>query len=632
MKRLKFVLIAMLICSSIYAANPYKYTVDLTKVSDDKVFVELEAPRIKEKEIKFYMPKIVPGTYAIADYGRMVSELKAYDKKDNLMEVERLDDNTWLIKDAKKLRKITYFVEDTYDSEKPGPDIFWPAGTNIEDNKNFIINNSGFFGYFDGMKKEEFELNIIRESNFYGATGMIPDNNPPMIGKLDIEGPTADLAVDRFVAEDYDRLIDSPLMYSEADTAIIKVANTDVLISTYSPNKMVSAKEIAESIREVLAAQNKFLGGKLPVDKYAFIFYFTDKPVTSFGALEHSYSSVYYMPEQTIEQMNQQLRDFAAHEFFHIVTPLNIHSEEIGSFDFNNPKMSRHLWMYEGMTEYFAGSVQVKYGLVSPEQYLGMLEEKLLVSQQFKDQLPFTDLSLGALDEYADQYYNVYQKGALIGAALDIQLRELSDGAYGVQNMMADLSKEYGINKSFKDEELFDEIVKLTYPEIGEFLQTYVAGDQSLPYDEIFEKVGVEVIDNGTMKQYSIILNQNNITLAEYEGEQRLAISNEAGLDDMGRALGVKKGDIILSMNEIEMPAYGPEIQEFIGKQALKIPKLETFTMTVWREVDGEGQKVELSAPNKQIDVQIPLALRFIENPTEAQLQLRKYWLEPAEK
>ncbi|NVJ46307.1 MAG: peptidase M61, partial [Cytophagia bacterium] len=71
MKRLKFVLIAMLICSSIYAANPYKYTVDLTKVSDDKVFVELEAPRIKEKEIKFYMPKIVPGTYAIADYGRM---------------------------------------------------------------------------------------------------------------------------------------------------------------------------------------------------------------------------------------------------------------------------------------------------------------------------------------------------------------------------------------------------------------------------------------------------------------------------------------------------------------------------------------------------------------------------------
>ncbi|WP_420386479.1 peptidase M61 [Roseivirga sp.] len=631
MKRLNLVLMALLLSTSIYAANPYKYTVDLTRVSDDKVFVELETPRIKEKEIKFYMPKIIPGTYAIADYGRMVSDLKAYDKRDNLMEVERLDDNTWLIKDARKLRKITYLVEDTYDTEKSGPSIFQPAGTNIEDDKNFIINNSGFFGYFEGMKKEEFELNIVRESSFYGATGMIPDNNPPLIGKLDIEGPTADLAVDRFIAEDYDRLIDSPLMYSEADTAIIKVANTDVLIASYSPNKMVSAKEIAESIREVLAAQNQFLGGKLPVDKYAFIFYFTDQPVTSYGALEHSYSSVYYMPEQTIEQMNQQLRDFAAHEFFHIVTPLNIHSEEIGSFDFNDPKMSRHLWMYEGMTEYFAGSVQVKYGLVTPEEYLGMLQEKLVISQQFKDQLPFTELSLGALDEYADQYYNVYQKGALIGAALDIQLRELSDGAYGVQDMMSDLSKKYGKDKSFRDEELFDEIVNLTYPEIGEFLNTYVAGDQSLPYDEIFDKVGVNVINNGTVKQHSLIFNQSNVTLGQYEGNQMLAISNEAGLDAMGKALGLKSGDIVLKMNGKDFPVYGPELNAFLGEQVQMIPGLETFTMTVWREVDGEGQKVELSAPNQQIEVPVPLALVFNEEASEQQLKLRDYWLKPAE-
>ena len=54
-----------------------------------------------------------------------------------------------------------------------------------------------------------------------------------MIGSL-VEGAADNLAVDRFIVEDYDRLIDSPLMYSEADTAIIKVANTDVLIASYS--------------------------------------------------------------------------------------------------------------------------------------------------------------------------------------------------------------------------------------------------------------------------------------------------------------------------------------------------------------------------------------------------------------
>src|SRR5262245_41644756 len=114
-------------------------------------------------------------------------------------------------------------------------------------------------------------------------------------------------------------------------------------------------------------AQKEYLGGTLPVNKYAFIFYFTDQPVTSYGALEHSYSSMYFMPERSIEDLNQNLRDVAAHEFFHIVTPLTVHSEEIADFDFNNPKMSQHLWMYEGATEYFAGNMQVKYGLITPE-------------------------------------------------------------------------------------------------------------------------------------------------------------------------------------------------------------------------------------------------------------------------
>ena len=545
MNKLKFICLGLLLTTMVWASDPYKYVIDLTRVKDDKVYVELAPPKIKQDEVIFYLPKIIPGTYSIADYGRMVSDLQAFDKKGRSLEVKRLDDNTWKINNAKKIAKISYWVDDTYDNPKEGPDIFQPAGTNIEDDKNFLLNSSGFFGYFEGMKKEEFELNIIRPKNFYGATGLKAESiNTDLSRKLrkgDFVAPDANSTIDRFKVDDYDRLVDSPLMYSKPDTALVKVANTEVLVASYSPNNKVTAKEIAASIEEVLAAQNKFLGGKLPVDKYAFIFYFTDQPVSSYGALEHSFSSIYYMPEQTIQQMNQQLRDFAAHEFFHIVTPLTIHSEEIGSFDFNDPKMSRHLWLYEGMTEYFAGSVQVKYGLVSPEEYLGMLTEKILTSAQFNDELAFTELSLGALDEYADQYYNVYMKGALIGLALDLKLRKLSDGAYGVQDMMADLSSKYGMDKSFKDEALFDEITAMTYPKIGEFLNTYVAGNTPLNYEEIFEQVGVDVLKNGTQKQYSLIISQAAIAVTPYKGAQMLAIGNENALDAMGKSLGLKE-------------------------------------------------------------------------------------------
>jgi predicted metalloprotease with PDZ domain len=279
--------------------------------------------------------------------------------------------------------------------------------------------------------------------------------------------------IDQFRTENYDQLVDSPIMYAKADTAIIKVANTEVLISSYSPHGKIKAKEIASTVRDVLMAQKEFLGGKLPVEKYAFLFYWTDKQVRSMGALEHSYSSVYHMPETSIDRISGYLKDFVAHEFFHIVTPLTIHSEEIHHFDFNEPKMSRHLWLYEGVTEYFAQTVQVKYNLLTRDEYLAEMRQKMLIADRFLDEVPFTDISLGALDKYADQYYNVYQKGALIGLCLDVKLRALSKGEYGIQNLIADLSKQYGKSKAFLDEELFATIATLTYPEIGDFLGTF---------------------------------------------------------------------------------------------------------------------------------------------------------------
>ena len=630
MNRLKLVLSGMIISTMLLATDPYKYTVDITNVKDDKVYVELKPPKIRDKEIVFYLPKIVPGTYAIADYGRMVSEFKAYDKKGRELTIERIDDNSWKISNAKKLRKIGYWVEDTFDTEKEGPGIFQPAGTNIEEGKNFVVNTSGFFGYFEGMKEQPFELNFVRPLDFYGATGMQPEEQGITTAKIKLEAATSNVtssAVDRFRVADYDRLIDSPLMYSEPDTAIVRVANTDVLVASYSPNKVITAKEIAGTMKEVLQAQTKYLGGTLPVDKYAFIFYFTDQPVTSYGALEHSFSSLYYIPETPIAQLNQTLRDFAAHEFFHIVTPLNVHSEEIDNFDFNEPEMSQHLWMYEGMTEYFAGNVQVQYGLITPEQYLEVIRGKMIQASQYDDDLPFTVMSKGTLDEHASQYGNVYQKGALIGMALDLKLKKLSNGAYGTQNLMAELSAKYGMDNAFQDDELFGVIVDMTYPEIGEFFEKHVAGGEPIPYAELLDYVGVNLEGGQTAEAYSLGIGQTTITLIQHEGKQMLGIANQQALDEFGKALGLQDGDILYKMNGKEIPGLS-EIQGFIGAQVQNQPSLETFSYTVLRDVDGEKKEVELSTANRKIQVPLPPQLSFNENASEEQLALRKRWLE----
>lgn len=625
--------------------NAYQYTIDITKVVDDKVQVELIPPATGQKEITFFFPKIVPGTYAIADYGRYVSDFTAMDKKGRKLPVEKINENSWRIRNAHKLTKIRYWIDDSWDTEMQGPEIFWPAGTNIEEAKNFVINTSGFFGYFEGLKEASFQLNVIRPQEFYGSTGMIPQQSGSPLNTLKIEkgSDTSGKLVDIFLASDYDHLVDSPLMYAKPDTALIKVANTEVIVGSYSPTGAITAKEIAESIREVLMAQKDFLGGKLPVDKYAFIFYFTDKPVLSYGALEHSYSSFYYMPEMPIEQMKQQLRDFAAHEFFHIVTPLTVHSEEIGNFDFNDPKMSQHLWMYEGVTEYFASLVQVQYGLISLDEFMQTLREKMLTSDGFSDHIPITEISKFTLDKYHDQYYNFYQKGALIGLCLDIKLRKLSSGKYGLRDLMLGLSEKFGKTRPFKDDQLIDEITRMTYPEIGEFFNLYIRGRgtlsneaspladsvKSLPFKEIFSDVGIVYEAENAYEDYSLGIDNPDLGITQIDSVAKLQIATTAHLNALGKVLDFHQGDVLLKINGEDIPELGsPEFGQFIQKQLMSLGDGKDISYNVLRKnADGEEKETILTAPVSKVRITQRHILAPNPDATVEQLALREAWL-----
>jgi predicted metalloprotease with PDZ domain len=608
----------------------YTYTIDLTKVVNDKVYVELVTPVITDNEVTFFMPKIIPGTYSISSFGRFVSEFKAYDKRGRALEVVKLDENAWQIKKATKLKKLSYWVDDIMDTVLVREPIYPMAATNIIEGKNFILNSGGFFGYLDGLQKIPFTINVVRDKEHYGTTGLIPKKiGEPLTQITKEKDPNAALKqVDVFEVSNYDQLVDSPIMYNKPDTAIIRVANTEVLLGVYSPNKKIKAKEISGSIKDLLTAQMNYLGGKLPVDKYAFIFYFTDEPIDGFGALEHSFSSFYFLPEAGIDEMTQTIRDVAAHEFFHIITPLTIHSEEIHNFDFNNPKMSKHLWLYEGVTEYFAGHVQVKYGLIDENEFLNIIRQKLLIASNFLDDVPFTEISKYTLDKYHDQYYNVYQKGALIGLCLDIKLRSLSQGKYGVQNLLADLSKKYGQHKPFHDDELFQEIVTLTYPEIKDFFARYVEGPEPLPLTELFGLVGITYVPEISTLELSLGLEDAALALTENNNLPMLAIRNLNALNNQGIAMGFQVGDILLKINGEVIPELGEKAGAFIMKQVASLKEGEKLSYTVLRKNEnGELKETELTAPIRKVERKQRFIIAINPNATEEQVRLRNAWL-----
>jgi predicted metalloprotease with PDZ domain len=593
----------------------YRFAIDLVNVSNDQIRVALMPPPISKKTISYHLPKIVPGTYSEDDYGRYVEQFKAFDKKGDTLKVERADVNSWTITDADRLFKISYLVNDTYDDSLTKQVIFEPAGSDIEKDSVYVINNHCFLGYFDDMKDVPYEVTINHPPYMYGSTALVDlDNNP---------------GTDRFVTETYNRIVDNPLMYSIPDTSVIRVGNSTVLISVYSPHKMMTSGFLARKLDTLLQAQIKYLGGKLPVEKYAFIVYLDDKPGLSGGqgALEHSYSSLYYFGEQDSLKLSQFIVDASAHEFFHIITPLSIHSDKIQYFDFTHPQMSEHLWLYEGSTEYHARMVQEKYGLISPLQLLNILSGMITASRtRFNDTVPFTVMSSGVLGKYKNQFLNVYQKGALIAMCIDIKLLELSNGKYGFMNMMQDLSARYGKQKGFKDEDLFAEIGKLTYPEIESFLRTYVSGSQPLPLGQIFNEVGVDFQPVVETKDSAVTMGR--VSLKFSRETNRLVVSDTTGMNNFGKALGYHTNDEILSVNGTEMTP--PNIQEFFKNFQNSIMAGDELVVRVIRkDVNGEDKTIEL----KGIMVKFPVVkynqLRFSDSASQQQLTLRNYWLKP---
>jgi len=542
---------AILMLAIVWLATPlcaqkYEVTLDLASVTKekDRVKVTVITPAVTDEKIVYALPALIPGSYSRKDFGRFVHEFYALDAQGYPLKVKKLDNNRILIKNPHNriLQKIGYWVDDTWDAQKTSPKqkdaafnyIFQPGGTNIDAGRNYVINHQGFYGYLVGYEKFPYELTILKTGNLFGST----------TADISRESPGRDV----ITAPDYATLVDNPVMYCEPDTAVFSAGDTRVTISVFSENRVVKAEKLRRYLLPLSGALNNFFG-KMPVDRYMFIFYFTrndSTPLTrygGYGALEHNYCSFYFLPELSSENsLKSMVMRVAAHEFLHILTPLNIHSEEIQDFDFQQPKMSQHLWLYEGVTEYFAHLAQLRDSMITDEEFIKVIRGKIQEAAGYRD-VSFTHMSRNILQEdYRSMYSNVYEKGALIAFLLDIRLMELSKGKMNLRDLLFRLSEKYGPEKPFKDDSLITEIVRMTYPEIGKFFNDYVIGSKPLPYQDYFSKIGWNYYytkqDSVTsFGKFGLFYNQTDdaFIVTRCNGENRF---------------GLKNGDRLLSIND----------------------------------------------------------------------------------
>ncbi|SEL33954.1 Predicted metalloprotease, contains C-terminal PDZ domain [Aquimarina amphilecti] len=524
--------------------TPIIASLDLVNIIDDKIKVELRFNNVTTDTISYFLPKIVPGTYQNNNYGKYIEKFKAFDTEGNELSVQKHGDNRWKINNARKLSSLTYLVNDTFDTEE-SHQVFSPTGTNILQNKNFVLNLYAFVGYFDNMKEKKYNLFIKHPIDMEASTSLseyLPKE--PEIGAL--------YDTDVFIFNRYADLADSPIMYSIPDKVTFNINEIEVLLSVYSPSKLHRAAQLMPQMERMIRAQKNFLGYINTTKKYSVLLYLSSSKsddAKGFGALEHNTSTVVVLPESIpLQKLNESLIDVVSHEFFHIVTPLSIHSEEIHDFDYNNPKMSKHLWLYEGTTEYFSLLFQINQALIGKEDFFERILEKIDHSKSFDQSFSFTEMSKNILQEpYLENYGNVYEKGALISMCIDIIMHEKSSGAYGIVDLIKGLSGRFGSENPFKDEELINVIKEVSYPEVADFLKSHVINNTPIDYGYYLEKAGLIYNTIEIPSEYFIY--EQEPFIKGSETTKKVVFTAGAERNNFLKEVGIKRGDILLSIN-----------------------------------------------------------------------------------
>ncbi|OBX24015.1 MULTISPECIES: M61 family metallopeptidase [Bizionia] len=598
-------------------SNPIETVIDITKVSDDKVPVTINPGRFTVETVTYRLPKVVQGTYSVSDFGKYIDTFLAFDYNGNPMPANKVDTNSWTIANASQLDYITYYVNDTFDQEVVGGiggDVpFSPAGTNIEPN-NYVLNLHGFIGYFDSLKNNQYKLDVIAPADFVRTSALqMSESNTSADGTA---------MTSSYFAPRYFDITDNPMMYGKLDVEEFEVGGIKIVLSVYSPNKKHSAKSMKDAMQTMMEGQKTYLGDVDSTPRYDIYVYLSDGEADSpkgFGALEHHTSTVVVMPESMPQSaLDKSMIDIVSHEFFHIVTPLSVHSDDVHYFDYNNPTFSKHLWMYEGVTEYFATLFQLNQGLVPEDEFYKKIMDKIGAAKGMNDAMSFTVMSENVLDEpYASQYYNVYQKGALIGMCLDILIREGSDGNRGILSLMKELSMKYGKNKPFDDDKIMDEIVAMTYPTLRTFFDDHVIGDVPIDYNVFFEKVGIEIGEGQVKTNY--IQGNGALIVTANQGEGTIFFTDNVLGNSFWKEQGAMPKDVIKS----------------IDGTPVSLQNANKVFQDVFSWEEGQEVNVVLSRDGKDVAIKTALtpayttgnSLHNKADATAAQKELRNAWL-----
>jgi predicted metalloprotease with PDZ domain len=420
----------------------------------------------------------------------------------------------------------------------------------------------------------------------------------------------------RFSAENYDRLVDSPVEIGTFRESDFDEGGGHYRVVVDAESGDYDMEKIAAMLHKVVAAATGWMDDR-PFESYMFLYHFPRGPAG--GGMEHSYSTAIDVNADVLSRSPEVLASVTAHEFFHLWNVKRIRPQTLEPVDYTKENYTRALWFSEGCTSTAGDIILLRGGLLDERHFeqalasgIGELERRPAhLTQSAEESSLDAWLEGNAYYRRPERSISYYNKGELLGIILDLAVRDASHGQTSLREVFQWMNENYAKKgRFFPDSDGVRQAAEaVTHADLGWFFTKYVQGTEEIPWNDFFRFVGLRVIEQeNTTADAGFVASRN------FDGPMTVSAVTADG--EAERA-GLRVGDTIL---EINGKAAGQESsEELVGLAAG-----DTITVKL-RGRRGAERELKWKVGSRE---EIAYELKDMENIAAEQRVRRAAWLE----
>jgi predicted metalloprotease with PDZ domain len=526
--------------------------------------------------------------YQVRDFVQYVNWVRAKDRAGRPLALHELNKSLWQVSGAEHGAIVEYqiFV-----------DSFGPFGAQLNTHHAFF----------------NLAQILMYPVDARGAPMSVRFNRVPEGWR--IATPLASLPDGTFGAENYDRLVDSPVEIGKFQESDFDEAGAHFRVIIDAEPADYDMAQIVGQLHKIVAAATSWMNDR-PFDSYMFLYHFPRGP--GGGGMEHAYSTAIDLNADALARSSEVLTTVTAHEFFHLWNVKRIRPRTLEPVDYTKENYTRALWFSEGVTNTAEGVIQLRAGLLDEKRYLELLGGEITELERRPAHLTQSaeESSMDAWLE-GDPYYrrpersiSYYNKGELLGVMLDLAVRDATHDHASLREVMQWMNQNYAKKgRFFADSDGVREAAEAVgHADLAPFFAKYVAGTEEIPWNDFFHSVGLRVTqETNDVPDAGFIASRN------FDGPM-LVGAVTAGSD--AERAGLQVGDTIL---EIQGKTVGQESRDELARLAPG----DTLAVKA-RARRGAERELKWKVGSRQ---EISYQLKDLENVTAEQRTRRTAWL-----